>query len=90
MLFKERRGRRGGSPDPHCRRVILSDRAYNQIYAETYARAPMETGGLLLGHFDRGIWYVVDATDPGEKADFLSIPGIQDEYTLVRNRFFPG
>lgn len=49
-----------------CKRVVLSDRAYVSMLAEALSRDPLETGGVLLGHFDAdGTWYVVEATDPG-------------------------
>lgn len=56
--------------NPHCAKVILSDRALIQIYNETQARITTETGGLLLGHYEHGIWYVVEASDPGWNAIF--------------------
>lgn len=57
-------------PHPACRKVVLSDRAFVQMYNETQARLRTETGGLLLGHFENGIWYVVEACDPGWDAVF--------------------
>lgn len=49
-----------------CKRVVLSNRAYLSINAEAASRDPLETGGILLGHYDSdGTWYVVEATDPG-------------------------
>lgn len=55
------------SGDSACRAVIFSDRAYSTIVAETLNRHPDETGGVLLGQRKDGIWYVVEATDPGLK-----------------------
>lgn len=54
-----------GSPQAACSRVALSSRAYAQIWTETMARDPDETGGLLLGHYEGGVWTVVEASDPG-------------------------
>lgn len=48
-----------------CTRVVLSSRAYAQIRCEAWARDPDETGGLLLGHYEGGVWCVVEASDPG-------------------------
>lgn len=51
---------------PQCKRVVISQRAYLSILAEAVSRDPLETGGVLLGHYDNnGTWYVVEATDPG-------------------------
>ena len=55
-----------------CRRVVLSDRAYIQIYNESKARIGTETGGLFLGHFENGVWYVIEASDPGINAKFYN------------------
>ena len=62
----------GRKENPRCRRVVLSDRAYIQIYNESRARIRTETGGLLLGHYENGVWYVVEASDPGINAKFFS------------------
>ena len=49
-----------------CKRVVLSERAYISMLAEAISRDPLETGGVLFGHYDEnGTWYVVEATDPG-------------------------
>ena len=50
-----------------CQKIILSDRAFAQIYNETQYRKIVETGGLLLGHYMNGIWYIVESSDPGYK-----------------------
>ena len=47
-----------------CKKVVISDRAYASIVAESLSRDPLETGGILLGHYENGIWYVVESTDP--------------------------
>lgn len=62
----------GGTTNTRCKKIILSDRAYAQIFTETFSKIRTETGGLLLGHFDKGIWYVVEASDPGINATFTS------------------
>lgn len=61
-----------GDINPKCKKVVLSNRAYSQIYSETYSKIRTETGGLLLGHFEKGIWYVVEASDPGINATFTT------------------
>lgn len=48
-----------------CQKIIIGDRAYSSIISEALAKDPYETGGILLGHYSRGIWYVVEATDSG-------------------------
>lgn len=53
-----------------CKKVILSDRAFMQIYKETHSKIRTETGGLLLGHYQDGIWYVIEASDPGKHGIF--------------------
>lgn len=53
------------SPNSPCKHVVLSERAYKSILAETYEHGNCETGGFLLGHFHKGIWYVIEAIDPG-------------------------
>ena len=60
------------SSNPRCRKVVLSDRAYIQIFNESQSRIQTETGGLLLGHYDEGVWYVVEASDPGINAKFYN------------------
>ena len=53
------------SPDSPCIHVVVSERAYKSILAETYEHGNSETGGLLLGHFHKGIWYIIEVVDPG-------------------------
>ena len=67
-------GRRSvtGRVNPYCKKIVLSDRAYIQIFNESQSRIQTETGGLLLGHFDDGVWYVVEASDPGINAKFFN------------------
>lgn len=61
-----------GRVDSRCKKVVLSDRAYIQIFNESQSRIQTETGGLLLGHFDNGVWYVIEASDPGINAKFYN------------------
>lgn len=56
------------SKNPQCLHVVLSQRAYNTILAETFAYDGLETGGVLIGHIYRRIWYVTDAIPPGMNA----------------------
>lgn len=58
------------SQNKKCQKIVLSQRAYAQIMSETYSKIRTETGGLLLGHYLNGIWYVVEACDPGINAVF--------------------
>jgi hypothetical protein len=54
-------------------RVVFSKRAYTAILAETLVNISTETGGVFLGHYQDGTWYVIETTDPGPKADFSSV-----------------
>ena len=51
-------------------KVILSNRAYTAILAETAEKVKTETGGLFLGAVDHDRWYVIEAIDPGPKSIF--------------------
>ena len=64
-IFQDGRASRGLVPPRDCQRIVMSSRAFAQIYTETQARIGTETGGLLLGHYDNGTWYVIEACDPG-------------------------
>lgn len=61
-----------GRVNSRCKKIVLSDRAYIQIFNESQSRIQTETGGLLLGHFDNGVWYVIEASDPGINAKFYN------------------
>lgn len=50
--------------------VVFSDRAYAAVLAETTEKIQTETGGLFLGTFDQGTWYIIEAIDPGPKSIF--------------------
>jgi hypothetical protein len=54
-------------------RVVFSTRAYTGILAESLGKISTETGGVFLGHYQDGTWYVIETTDPGPKADFSSV-----------------
>ena len=56
--------------NPRCQKVVLSSRAFIQIFNEAQSKIETETGGLLLGHFENGVWYVIEASDPGINAVF--------------------
>lgn len=51
-------------------KVVFSDRAFAAIMDETTEKIKTETGGLFLGSFEDGIWYVIEAIDPGPKSIF--------------------
>ena len=46
-------------------KVVFSDRAFAAVMAETTEKIKTETGGLFLGSFEDGVWYVIEAIDPG-------------------------
>ncbi|MDD7409529.1 MAG: Mov34/MPN/PAD-1 family protein [Anaerovoracaceae bacterium] len=68
--YSDGRLSRSRAANPRCRKVVLSDRAFIQIFNESQSRLETETGGLLLGHYDKGVWYVIEASDPGIDAVF--------------------
>ena len=51
-------------------KVVFSDRAFAAVMAETTEKIKTETGGLFLGSFEDGVWYVIEAIDPGPKSIF--------------------
>ena len=51
-------------------KVVFSDIAYNALLAETYEKIRTETGGVFLGCYDNGTWYIVETIDPGPKSIF--------------------
>ena len=51
-------------------KVVFSDRAYAAVLAETTEKIKTETGGLFLGAVEDGVWYIVEAIDPGPKSIF--------------------
>lgn len=68
--YVDGRASRTDNVNPRCQKVVLSNRALIQIFNESQSKIETETGGLLLGHFEHGIWYVVEASDPGINAVF--------------------
>lgn len=63
-------------------------RARVYIYsAEALSRDPLETGGILLGHYKSGIWYIVEATDPGVETFHSEIHSVMDE--KYHNHLYP-
>ena len=55
----------------NCQLVVFSNKAYNAIIRESFAKDPVETGGILLGHIlDNGIWIVMEVLPPGMKSIF--------------------
>ena len=68
-------------------KVVFSTRAFAAILAETTEKIKTETGGLFLGKYKDGIWYVVEAIDPGPKSVFeIAYFEYDKEYTqhLIR------
>lgn len=51
-------------------KVVFSDRAYAAVLAETAEKVKTETGGLFLGAWEDGCWYIVEAIDPGPRSVF--------------------
>lgn len=51
-------------------KVVFSERAFTALLSETYEKIKTETGGILLGYYDSGVWYVVEAIDPGPDSVF--------------------
>ena len=51
-------------------KVIFSKRAMTALLVETREKIATETGGVFLGKYLNGIWYVVETIDPGPKAIF--------------------
>lgn len=49
-----------------CEIVIISSKAYNAMIRESFAKHPVETGGILLGYIlDNGLWVVMEMIPPG-------------------------
>lgn len=54
-----------------CNTVVFSNRAYNAIILESFAKNPVETGGILLGYIlDNSIWVVMEVLPPGKNSIF--------------------
>jgi proteasome lid subunit RPN8/RPN11 len=54
----------------HCKKVIFAQDAFNTMMAETMHKHPVETGGILLGNIENGIWYVMESIEPGPGSIF--------------------
>ena len=50
--------------------LIFSNRAYMAILSETTEKIKTETGGVFLGCYEDGAWYVIETIDPGPKSIF--------------------
>lgn len=50
--------------------VIFSENAYLGIIAETYEKVGTETGGIFLGKYHQGKWYILETLDPGPNSIF--------------------
>jgi len=55
-----------------CQKVVFSEDAFNTIITETINKHPVETGGILLGNIQDGIWYVIESIEPGPGSVFQS------------------
>jgi len=56
-----------------CETVIISSKAYNAMIRESFAKHPVETGGILLGYIlDNGLWVVMEMIPPGINGVFQS------------------
>lgn len=51
-------------------KAIFSARAYAALLSEVLDEVRTETGGVLLGYWDDGIWQVVESIDPGPSSRF--------------------
>lgn len=51
-------------------KVVFSNIAYSALLAETYEKIKTETGGVFLGTYRDGVWYIVETLDPGPKSIF--------------------
>jgi len=68
--YTDGRASKGHVPNPKCKNIYMSNRAFAQIYCETQDKAKKETGGLLLGHFWENDWYIIESGDPGYNGIF--------------------
>lgn len=51
-------------------KVVFSNIAYSALLAETYEKIKTETGGVFLGTYRDGVWYIIETLDPGPKSVF--------------------
>lgn len=50
--------------------VVFSKRAMTALLVETMEKITTETGGVFLGKYESGIWYIVETIDPGPNSIF--------------------
>jgi len=53
--------------------IVFSERAYVAILRETLKEINTETGGVFLGHFENGKWYIVESLAPGPQSTFSPV-----------------
>lgn len=51
-------------------KVVFSNRAFISLLVETKEKITTETGGVFLGFYRDGVWYVVESIDPGPNSIF--------------------
>jgi proteasome lid subunit RPN8/RPN11 len=68
--YRDGRASRGNEPNLRGKRVVISDRALVQIAGEADSKIRTETGGLFLGHYENGVWNIIEASDPGVNGIF--------------------
>lgn len=50
--------------------VVFSKRAMTALLVETREKITTETGGVFLGKYESGVWYIVETIDPGPNSIF--------------------
>ena len=63
--------------------LYLSDQAYTSIVAETHAHIDTETGGIFLGRFEPGAWYIIEVIDPGYQSILRQVAYFEYDETYV-------
>ena len=79
VQYTDGRQTKSGRSHPNCFGIIMTDRAFAQIYCETQYRDNKETGGLLLGHFIHNMWFIIESSDPGYNCIFHPTYHINNE-----------
>jgi integrative and conjugative element protein (TIGR02256 family) len=51
--------------------VVFSKRAMVALLVETRENIKTETGGVFLGKYQSGVWYIVETIDPGPNSIFM-------------------
>ena len=51
-------------------KAVFSTAAYAGLLVETQEKIRTETGGVFLGCFREGVWYIIETIDPGPKSVF--------------------